>query len=152
MFIKMGVEIERKFLVKAEFKHLAIKEIRIRQSYFCIDTERIIRLRITNDKGLITFKSRPEGKSFSRKEWEFEIPFDEAEQMIELCLPGMIDKTRYIIPSGKHFFEVDVFHGKNEGLIIAELELSSESEEFDRPDWLGDEVTGNPRYYNSSLI
>jgi adenylate cyclase len=148
----MGTEIERKFLVRSDFKHLAVRKIRIRQSYFCIDPERVIRLRITDEKGLLTFKSKPEKNSFSRKEWEFEIPLTEAEEMLDICLPGLIDKTRYIIPSGKHFFEVDEFYGKNEGLVIAEIELTSESEEFERPEWLGEEVTGNPRYYNSNLI
>jgi adenylate cyclase len=148
----MGTEIERKFLVKSSFKHLSVRKIRIKQSYFCIDPERVIRLRITDDKGLLTFKSKPAKGSFTRNEWEFEIPSDEAEEMLDICLPGVIDKTRYIIPSGKHYFEVDEFHGKNEGLVIAEIELSSESEEYERPDWLGEEVTGNPRYYNSNLI
>lgn len=148
----MGTEIERKFLVKSDYKHLAVRKIRIRQSYFCIDSERIIRLRITDEKGLLTFKSSPAKNSFSRKEWEFEISLTEAEEMLDICLPGIIDKTRYIIPVGKHFFEVDEFNGKNEGLIIAELELTSESEEFERPEWLGEEVTGNPKYYNSNLI
>ena len=148
----MGVEIERKFLVKGEFRHLSVRSKRIRQSYLCIDPERVIRLRITDTEGLLTFKTMPHKGSFSRNEWEFEIPKGDAEEMLVLCLPGMIDKTRYIIPSGKHVFEVDVFHGKNDGLIVAEIELSSESEEFERPDWLGDEVTGDPRYYNSSLV
>jgi adenylate cyclase len=148
----MGTEIERKFLVRSDFKHLAVRKIRIRQSYFCIDPERVIRLRITDEKGLLTFKSSPGKNSFSRKEWEFDIPLTEAEEMLGICLPGQVDKTRYIIPVGKHFFEVDEFHGKNEGLVIAELELTSESDEFERPEWLGEEVTGNPRYYNSNLI
>jgi adenylate cyclase len=148
----MGIEIERKFLVKSDFKHLAVRKTRIRQSYFCIDPKRVIRLRITDEIGLLTFKSSPAKNSFSRKEWEFEIPLTEAEEMLDICLPGLIDKTRYIIPAGNHFFEVDVFHGKHEGLIIAEIELTSESEEFERPEWLGEEVTGNPHYYNSNLI
>jgi adenylate cyclase len=148
----MAIETERKFLVKGDFKHLSVKKFRIRQSYFSIEPERTIRLRVTDEKGLLTFKSQPSKGSFSRNEWEFEIPVKEAEEMFMLCLPGFIDKTRYIIPAGKYYFEVDEFHGKNEGLVIAELELSSESEEFERPDWLGNEVTGNPEYYNSNLI
>ena len=148
----MGIEIERKFLVKGEFIHLAVKKIRIKQAYFCIETERIIRLRITDNLGLLTFKSPPEGRSFTRNEWEFEIPIGQAEEMVTLCLPGMIDKTRYIVPFGNHIFEVDVFHGKNEGLVVAELELTSETEEFEKPEWLGEEVTGDPGYYNSSLV
>jgi adenylate cyclase len=148
----MGVEIERKFLVKGEFRHLSVKHTRIRQSYFCIDPEKVIRLRITDNEALLTFKSRPLPGSFSRKEWEFNIPVEEAEEMLELCLPGMIDKTRYIIPNGEHNFEVDVFHGKHEGMVVAEIELSSENESFTKPAWLGREVTGDPGYYNSNLI
>ena len=148
----MAIETERKFLVKGSFEHLALKKIRIKQSYFSTDPLRTIRLRIDGEKGLLTFKSGTRKESFSRNEWEFEISLREAEEMIEICLPGIIDKTRYYIPSGLHTFEVDVFHGKNEGLIIAEIELSSESEEFDIPEWLGEEVTGNPEYYNSNLI
>jgi adenylate cyclase len=148
----MALEVERKFLVKGRFEHLAVKKFRIRQSYFSTDPKRIIRLRITDDTGLITFKSKPGDNSFSRNEWEFEIPLKEAEEMFDICLPGLIDKTRYIIPVGKHFFEVDVFHGKNEGLVVAELELLSETEEYERPEWLGVEVTGKTEYYNSNLI
>ena len=148
----MAIETERKFLVKGGFKHLAVKEIRIRQFYFLIDPIRTIRLRITGEKGIITFKSSRSKNSLSRNEWEFEIPLKDAEEMCKISLPGVIDKTRYHIPSGRHTFEVDIFHGKNEGLVIAEIELSSESEEFEKPDWLGEEVTGNPDYFNSNLI
>ena len=148
----MAIETERKFLVKAGFEHLAVKKSKIKQCYFSIDPERIIRLRITDKRGLITFKSKILGEFFSRNEWEFEIPLKDAEEMIKICLPGVIEKTRYYIPAGQHVFEVDVFHGKNEGLIIAEIELSSEAEEFERPEWLGEEVTGKPEYYNSNLI
>jgi len=148
----MGLEIERKFLIKGIFKHLAEKKIRIRQSYFSTDPERIIRLRITDLKGIVTFKSNIKGESFSRNEWEFEIPLQDAEELIKICLPGTIDKTRYYIPVGRHMFEVDVFHGRNEGLVIAEIELASETEEFEKPEWLGEEVTGKPEYYNSNLI
>ena len=148
----MAIETERKYLVKGGFEHLAVKKIRIRQSYFSTDPGRTIRLRIAGEKGIITFKSSTWKESFSRNEWEFDIPLKDAEEMIKICLPGIIDKTRHYIPAGRHTFEVDVFHGKNEGLVIAEIELTSESEEFERPEWLGEEVTGNPRYYNSNLI
>jgi adenylate cyclase len=147
----MAIETERKFLVKHGFVPTAGKNMRIRQSYFSIHPGRTIRLRITDVKGYITFKSTRIG-SFSRNEWEFEIPLKEAEELITICLPGIIDKTRYYIPFGDHTFEVDVFHGKNEGLVIAEIELKSESEEFEKPEWLGEEVTDNPQYYNSNLI
>ena len=148
----MAIETERKYLVKGGFEHLAVKKIRIRQFYFSTDPGRTIRLRIAGEKGIITFKSSARQESYSRNEWEFEIPLKDAEEMIKISLPGIIDKTRYYIPAGGHTFEVDVFHGKNEGLVIAEIELSSESEEIERPEWLGEEVTGNPRYYNSNLI
>ncbi len=147
----MAVETERKFLVRQGFKPASEKKMRIRQAYFSIDPARTIRLRIKGDKGIITFKSVRKG-SFSRNEWEYEIPLIEAEELMKLCLPGMIDKTRYYIPAGQHIYEVDVFHGKNDGLIIAEIELKSESEEFEKPDWLGEEVTGKAEYYNSNLI
>jgi adenylate cyclase len=148
----MAIETERKFLVKDNFEHLAVKKTRIRQAYLSTDPGRIIRIRTTGEIGLLTLKSNINKESFSRNEWEFEIPLHVAQELMEICLPGIIDKTRYNIPVGKHTFEVDVFHGKNDGLIIAEIELSFESEEFERPEWLGEEVTGNSAYYNSNLI
>ena len=150
--IKMATETERKFLVKGEFRHLAVKEIKIIQSYLSIDPDKTIRLRIADEKAFLTIKGRPEKNSITRNEWEFQIPVTDAVEMMRICLPGKIVKTRYLVPSGKHTFEVDVFHEKNEGLIIAEIELTSEDEQFDKPDWLGEEVTGNPEYYNANLI
>jgi adenylate cyclase len=148
----MGIEIERKFLVKGEFKHLAVKNIRIIQTYLSIDRDKTVRVRIADDKAFITVKGRPAENSISRNEWEIQVSVPDAREMMKICLPGKIDKTRYLVPSGKHTFEVDVFHGKNEGLIIAEIELSSESERFEKPEWLGEEVTGKPEYYNANLI
>jgi adenylate cyclase len=148
----MALEIERKFLVKGSFKHLAVKDVRIRQSYLSVDPERTVRLRIADEKAVITIKSNALVDSFSRMEWEFVLPPKDVEEMMTICIPGKIDKTRYYVPCGEHTFEVDVFHEKNEGLIIAEIELSSESEVFEKPDWLGEEVTGNPAYYNTNLI
>lgn len=148
----MAIETERKFLVKGSFQHLALKYVRIRQAYLSTDPERTVRLRIAGEKAFITIKSSASQRSFSRKEWEFELPPAEAEEMMNICVPGKIDKTRYYIPSGIHTFEVDIFHDKNEGLIIAEIELSDESEIFEKPEWLGEEVTGNPAYYNANLI
>lgn len=148
----MATETERKFLVKSEFRHLTVKEIRITQSYLSIDRDKTIRLRIADDKAFLTIKSRISGKSLARSEWEYPIPLSDANEIMDVCLPGKIVKTRYLIPSGKHTFEVDVFHDKNEGLIIAEIELSSEDEQFEKPDWLGEEVTGKPEYYNANLI
>jgi len=148
----MATETERKFLVKSEFRHLAIREIKIVQTYLSIDPDKTIRLRTTDDKEYITIKNKPKGKSISRGEWEFPIPLQDANEMISLCLPGKIVKSRFLIPSGKHTWEVDVFHDKNEGLIIAEIELTEEDEHFEKPDWLGEEVTGIPEYYNANLI
>ena len=148
----MGREIERKFLVKGEFKHQAVRHYEILQRYLSIDPDKTIRVRIAGRKSFLTIKSKPHGKSFTRGEWEIQIPKADAEEIMKICLPGKIEKTRYIVPSGKHMFEVDVFHDKNEGLVIAEIELDSESEKFEKPAWLGEEVTGKPEYYNANLI
>lgn len=148
----MPIEAERKFLVRAPFIHLAVRSVRIRQVYLSVDHRRIVRLRIADEKAFLTIKTDPPSGTFSRMEWEYEVPLSEAEEIMKISLPGRIIKTRYFVPSGKHIFEVDVFHDKNEGLIIAEIELSSESEQFEKPDWLGEEVTGNPAYYNVNLI
>lgn len=148
----MAIEIERKFLVRGEFKKLSVKKLEILQGYLSVDAARIIRLRIADKKAVLSVKA-PAGKSgFSRNEWEFEIPFEEASEILKVSLPEIISKTRYLVPFGNHTFEVDVFHGKNEGLIIAEIELKSEEEFFEKPGWLGEEVTGKPEYYNSNLI
>ena len=122
------------------------------QRYLSIDPDKTIRLRISGETALLTIKGRPNKNSFARGEWEFPIPSDAAGEIMGLCLPGKIEKTRYLVPCGKHTWEVDVFHDKNEGLVIAELELTSEDEEFEKPDWVGEEVTGKPEYYNASLI
>jgi CYTH domain-containing protein len=148
----MGCEIERKFLVKGEFRHLAVSNYRITQRYLCIDGTKVIRIRISGDTALLTIKGAPAEGSFSRSEFEIPINIDDAEEIMKLALPGKIEKTRYLVPSGRHTFEVDVFHDKNEGLIVAEIELDSESEFFQRPSWLGGEVTGDPQYYNASLL
>lgn len=148
----MSLEIERKFLVKGEFIHLSQKKVDIIQAYLSTDPERVVRLRITGTKAFLTLKGNIKKEGFSRKEWEISISSGMAEELLEICLPGRIIKTRYYIPSGKHVFEVDVFHGKNEGLVLAEIELNDEEELFERPGWLGEEVTGRPEYYNSNLI
>lgn len=148
----MGTETERKFRVKGEFRHLAVREIKITQAYLSIDPDKTIRIRVSDDKAYITIKGRPVGNSITRNEWEFPVPLSDANEMMKICLAGKIIKTRYLIPSGGHTFEVDVFHDKNDGLVIAEIELSSENEKFEVPDWLGEEVTGNPAYYNANLI
>lgn len=148
----MAFEIERKFLVKGEFRHLAVKELYITQTYLTIDSSKSIRLRIVGEKAFLTVKSRIGKESIIRNEWEFQVPLTDAVEMVKVCLPGKVVKTRYLVPSGKHTFEVDVFHDKNEGLLIAEIELAAEDEKFEKPEWLGEEVTGRPEYYNVNLI
>jgi adenylate cyclase len=148
----MATETERKFLVKGEFRHLVVSEINITQAYLTVNPDKTIRIRIADQTAWLTIKSSIKGKAFAKNEWEFSIPVSEAVELMSICLPGKIFKTRYLIPSGGHTFEVDVFHDKNEGLVIAEIELSSEDEEFMKPDWLGEEITGKPEYYNSNLI
>jgi len=145
----MNTEIERKFLVKGEFKHLADKSYRISQGYLSSVAERTVRVRIKNDKGYITVKGKSNASGTSRFEWEKEIEYTDTCRLLELCEQGVIDKTRYEIVVGNKIFEVDEFHGSNEGLIVAEIELATEDEIFEKPDWLGQEVTGNKHYYNS---
>lgn len=149
----MSFEIEKKFLVKSDFKNEAFKTVHIVQGYLSRVPERVVRIRIKDDKGFITIKGKSNASGVTRFEWEKEIPVEEARQLLQLCEPGVIDKTRHLINNtdGKHTWEVDVFHGAKEGLIIAEIELGNENEPFDKPDWLGEEVTGNQRFYNSNL-
>lgn len=149
---KMATETERKFLVRGEFRHLAVKMIPITQTYLSKDPDKTIRIRLAGNNAFLTIKSRITKETITRNEWEFKIPVQDAVEMMKISLPGKIVKTRYIIPYNVHTIEVDVFHEKNEGLIIAEIELSSEEEQFEIPDWLGDEVTGNPYYFNSNLV
>lgn len=148
----MGQEIERKFLVAGEYKSLATKATRITQGYLSSVPERTVRVRIKGDKGFITIKGIGSDSGASRYEWEKEIPVAEVEALLKLCEPGVIDKTRYLVPSGKHTFEVDEFYGDNEGLVVAEVELGAEDEAFDRLPFLGEEVTGDVKYYNSMLM
>lgn len=145
-------EIERKFLVKNNsFKTLAKAKKKIAQGYLNTNPERTVRVRIANEKGFLTIKGKGNETGVTRFEWEKEIPVEEAKSLLELCEKGVIEKTRFEIPVGKHLFEVDEFYGENEGLIIAEIELSDENEAFEKPDWLGEEVTNNERYYNAYL-
>lgn len=148
----MANEIERKFLVKGEFKNLASKETRIVQGYLSSVPERTVRVRIKGDKGFITIKGIGSASGATRYEWEKEIPTSEVEELLKICEPGVIDKTRYLVKVGNHTFEVDEFYGENKGLTVAEIELSSEAEAFVKPEWLGEEVTGNTKYYNSMLM
>jgi adenylate cyclase len=148
----MAQEIERKFLVKGKFKPFAKKSLRIKQGYISSDPERSVRIRISGDKGFITIKGIGNKAGTSRYEWEKEIPIDEAEALLKICKPGIIEKTRYLVHHGDHTFEVDEFYGENKGLIIAEVELQSEEEQFEKPGWLGREITGDDRYYNVMLM
>ena len=146
------MEIERKFLVRGtDFKSRAHKSYRIKQGYICSGGGRTVRVRIRDNQGFLTIKGPSLDGGLSRYEFEKEITLDEAEQLFRLCEPGVIDKTRYLVSSGKHTFEVDEFYGDNEGLVIAEVELSSPDESYEKPDFIGDEVTGDRRYYNSPL-
>ncbi|MBN1144287.1 MAG: CYTH domain-containing protein [Bacteroidales bacterium] len=148
----MAQEIERKFLVKGDFKKDASKETRITQGYLSSVPERTVRVRIKGDKGFITIKGIGSASGASRFEWEKEIPVAEVESLLQICEPGVIDKTRYLVKSGSHTFEVDEFYGENQGLVVAEVELQAEDESFVKPAWLGQEVTGDARYYNSMLM
>ena len=153
-FAVMSKEIERKFLVRSDnFKAEAFKCFRIEQGYLNSDPARTVRVRIRDNKGYLTIKGESDTEGISRFEWEIEIPLADAENLIKLAEKGIIRKERYLMRNtdGKHIWEVDIFHGENEGLIVAEIELGQEDESFDKPDWLGDEVTGDKRYYNSSL-
>lgn len=146
------IEIERKFLVlNTDFIDLAVTKNRIVQGYLNSDPERTVRVRIKGEKGFLTIKGKGNESGTTRLEWETEIDLNDAEKLLPLCENGVIDKTRYEIPSGKHTYEVDVFTGANDGLIVAEIELESENEPFDKPNWLGQEVTGDERYYNAYL-
>lgn len=145
-------EIERKFLVASEaFKKVAHKRTKIVQGYLSTHPERTVRVRIQGNDGFITIKGKSSKSGLSRFEWEKQIPLAEAEELLHLCEPGIIEKTRYEISSDNHTFEVDDFMAENEGLIIAEIELGSENEPFSKPEWLGKEVTGDVKYYNSNL-
>ena len=146
------IEIERKFLVTSDaFKKEAFAQNRIAQGYLSSVPERTVRVRIKGDKGFLTIKGASNETGLSRFEWEKEIPVDEATALLKLCEKGIIDKTRFEVKIGNHIFEVDEFYGENKGLIIAEVELKSETEAFEKPVWLGKEVTNDIRYYNSYL-
>ncbi|MBQ8650815.1 MAG: CYTH domain-containing protein [Flavobacteriales bacterium] len=144
-------EIERKFLVKGDFMPYVVSSTHIAQGYLSSVAERTVRVRLRGDKGYLTIKGRSSDDGLSRYEWEKEIPAGEACELLKLCEGGVIDKTRHIIPYGRHTWEVDVFHGENEGLVMAEIELSDTCEEFEKPEWIADEVTGDKRYYNSYI-
>lgn len=145
-------EIERKFLVHSNaYKSEASKSKRISQGFLNSHKERTVRVRIIDEKGFLTIKGKSSESGLSRFEWETEIPCEEAKTLLKLCEPRRIEKTRYYINVGQHIFEVDEFYGDNQGLIVAEIELAKEEEAFEKPNWLGQEVTGEVKYYNSML-
>ncbi len=149
----MAHEIERKFLVLSDaFKNEASHKFRISQGYLSTVPERTVRIRIKGDVGFITIKGLGNESGTTRYEWEKEIPVEEVMELLKICEPGAIDKTRYYVKSGKHTFEVDEFYGDNAGLVVAEIELTTEDEAFQKPEWLGVEVTGEPGYFNSMLM
>ena len=148
----MALEIERKFLVLDDsYKHEAFSSSHIRQGYICSGRGRTVRIRIRDDRAYITIKGPSLDGGLSRYEFEQEIPLDDARQLMKLCEPGTIDKTRWLVKSGRHTFEVDEFFGDNEGLVMAEVELAYEDEPYEKPDFIGKEVTGDRRYYNGHL-
>jgi adenylate cyclase len=149
----MAQEIERKFLVKSDaFKAEAATKTRITQGYLSSIPERTVRVRVKGDKGFLTIKGIGNESGASRYEWENEIPIADVNQLLKICEPGVIDKTRFNVKVGEHTFEVDEFYGDNEGLVVAEVELAAEDENFKKPNWLGEEVTGQVKYYNSMLM
>ncbi len=148
----MPVEIEHKFLVRGDFKPFVVRQHEIKQGFLSTVPERTVRVRIADDKAFITVKGLSNKAGTHRMEWEQEINYEDAETLFTLCEPFPISKTRYIVPvSDGLFFEVDEFHAHNKGLVIAEIELPDADTPFDKPDWLGEEVTGDVRYYNSNL-
>ena len=148
-----GLEIERKFLVKkgGAYKRAAFSSSRIKQGYIPAEGA-TVRIRVRDDKAFLTIKARSVNGGMTRYEFEKEITLDEADHLLALCRGGMIDKRRWLVKSGTHVFEVDEFYGANEGLVMAEVELASEDEPFERPDFIGMEVTGDKRFYNSHML
>ena len=148
----MALEIERKFLVTGDsYKALAFRSDRIAQGYICREGGNSARVRVRGDKGYITIKGPSRDGGLSRYEWEKEIPVNEARELLKICNDAIIDKVRHLVEYGGHTFEVDEFFGDNEGLTVAEVELGDANEEFEKPDFIGEEVTGDKRYYNSRL-
>lgn len=149
----MAQEIERKYLVTSDcYKQMAVARYHIRQGYISREKTGTVRIRITNEQAFLTIKGKPAAGHFARYEWEKEIPLHEAEELMKLCQGTIIEKTRWIIPTHEHLkWEIDEFHGKHQGLTLAEIELSSEKQSFEIPDFIGKEVTDDPRYYNANM-
>ena len=146
----MAIEIERKFLVRGDAWRQGAPGLSYRQGYLSTDPERVVRIRVVGDRGWLTIKGKNEG--VRRLEFEYSIPKNEAEQLLELCQRPLIEKRRYRRRVGEHIWEIDEFDGDNQGLVVAEIELNAADEAFERPPWLGDEVSDDPRYYNANLI
>ena len=147
----MGEEIERKFLVSGEAWRETAEGTRYRQGFLSTEPERTVRVRVAGPRGSITVKGKNLGAR--RAEFEYEIPVADAERMLDtLCKRPLIEKVRYVLAVGVHTWEIDVFEGDNAGLVVAEIELRREDEAFERPEWVGDEVTDDPRYFNSNLV
>lgn len=148
---KMELEIERKFLVKNDkWRTDAVGAIEMKQGYLNSAVERTVRIRIAGEKGILTIKGRSE--NLTREEFEYEVPLSDAYRLIELCEKPIIEKTRYLCPSKEVTWEIDEFKGENAGLVIAEIELNSEDQKIEIPEWIGEEVSTDPKYYNASLI
>lgn len=147
----MAIEIERKFLVVGDYKSQAVSHSRMVQGYICSERGRTVRVRLCDDCGYLTIKGPSFNGGLSRYEFEKEITRDEALSLLRLCESGIVDKVRWRVPAGRHVFEVDEFLGDNVGLVVAEVELSAEDESYERPAFVGEEVTGDRRYYNSNL-
>lgn len=152
-----NTEIERKFLVTSNaFLSQAVESYRIEQGYLCKEPGKTIRVRIRNERAFLTIKSSLLRQGLAKFEWEKEIELSDAQELMKICLPGAISKTRHIIPAPPYqgaprCWEVDVFHGRLDGRVLAEIELGDEQEPFERPEWLGEEVTGLPQYYNANM-
>jgi len=145
-------EIERKYRVLSEdYKKEAFKSFPLKQGFLNTNPERTVRLRISGDKAFLTIKGKSSKNGVSRFEWEKEIDKNEAQTLFELCEPGIIEKTRYLVKAGDFIYEIDEFYGDNEGLTVAEIELKNEADTFEKPNWIGKEVTGEIKYYNSQL-
>jgi CYTH domain-containing protein len=145
----MGLEIERKFLVRDLSMLAGHPGVRLAQGYLSFDPDRTVRVRVSEDGAWLTIKGR--GKGISRAEFEYAIPEEEARQLLEFCTGSVVDKTRHRISHAGHLWEVDVFHGDNDGLVVAEVELDSEDEAVELPPWIGAEVSEDPRYFNAKL-
>ncbi len=148
----MTFEIERKFLVSSkDFENQSFKKIHIKQGFLNSNKERVVRVRLKNNIGFLTIKGPSNIEGTTRFEWEKKINYSDAENLLDLCEEGIIEKIRYLVQVESHIYEVDVFLGTNKGLIVAEIELNSENEPFIKPNWLAEEVTGDEKYYNSNL-